>query len=212
MSALGRIKRLITGLITGHEPGADRVAIWRAALKGSFVIGPGSQLIRAHLVVRDPVGCRVSLGDHVRFEGAIILEKAGARVTIGNRSFVGGDTVFDVAGELTIGDDVLVSHQVMIMDHDGHSTDFAERRGDAVAWMQGRKNWTVVPQAPVRIGSKSWIGARAIIVKGVTIGEGVVVAAGSVVTGSVAPWTLVGGNPAREIKQLQPFEPAGDKS
>lgn len=54
---------------------------------------------------------------------------------------------------------------------------------------------------PITIASKVWIASRAIILPGVTIGEGAVVGAGSVVTKDVEPWTVVGGNPAKEIKK-----------
>jgi acetyltransferase-like isoleucine patch superfamily enzyme len=54
----------------------------------------------------------------------------------------------------------------------------------------------------VRIEDKAWIGRRAMIFKGVTVGEGAIVAAGSVVTRSVPSWTVVAGVPAREIRQL----------
>lgn len=57
--------------------------------------------------------------------------------------------------------------------------------------------------APVSIGDGVWIGARAMILPGVTIGEGAVVAAGAVVTKDVEPWTVVGGNPARFIKKRE---------
>jgi len=56
--------------------------------------------------------------------------------------------------------------------------------------------------APVTIENKAWIGARAIILKGVTVSEGAVVAAGSVVTKDVPPWTIVGGNPATILRPL----------
>ena len=57
--------------------------------------------------------------------------------------------------------------------------------------------------APIIICDGVWIGARAIILPGVTIGEGAVVAAGAVVTKDVAPWTVVGGNPAKFIKNRE---------
>jgi acetyltransferase-like isoleucine patch superfamily enzyme len=55
---------------------------------------------------------------------------------------------------------------------------------------------------PIRIGRGAWLGARVIILKGVTVGEGAVVGAGSVVTRDVAPYTLVAGNPARFIREI----------
>ena len=56
--------------------------------------------------------------------------------------------------------------------------------------------------APIRIADKAWLGMNVTVLKGVTIGEGAVVAAGSIVTKDVPPWTLVAGNPARVIKEL----------
>lgn len=69
--------------------------------------------------------------------------------------------------------------------------------------MISNKNWSVVKSALIVIKDKVWIGVGCKILKGVTIGEGAVVAAGSVVTKDVASWTLVGGNPARFIKSLR---------
>jgi len=61
---------------------------------------------------------------------------------------------------------------------------------------------STVATAPVKISNKAWIGVRAIVLKGVTIGEGAVVGAGSIVTSDVPPWTIVAGNPARIIRPL----------
>jgi len=65
------------------------------------------------------------------------------------------------------------------------------------------KDWSVVPTKPIRICDKVWIGMNAIILKGVTIGEGAVVAAGAVVTKDVPPWTVAAGNPARVVKCIE---------
>ena len=56
---------------------------------------------------------------------------------------------------------------------------------------------------PIELGDSTWIAARSIVLPGVTIGEGAVVAAGSVVTKDVGPWTVVGGNPAKFIKKRE---------
>jgi galactoside O-acetyltransferase len=69
-------------------------------------------------------------------------------------------------------------------------------------WYCGKKDWAHVLVSPVRICDKAWVGLNVIIMKGVEIGEGAVVAAGSVVTKSVPPWTVVAGNPAREIREI----------
>ncbi len=79
-----------------------------------------------------------------------------------------------------------------------------QRRTDVADWMRGHKDWTHVAIAAVTIADRAWIGFGATILKGVTVGEGAVVAAQSVVTRDVAPWTVVAGNPAREIRRMDP--------
>ena len=65
------------------------------------------------------------------------------------------------------------------------------------------KDWSVVNSAPITIEDDVWIGMDALILKGVTIGKGSIIAPKSVVTKNVPPFTVVGGNPAAIIKQLE---------
>ena len=66
----------------------------------------------------------------------------------------------------------------------------------------GNKDWTDVPVRSVVIGDKAWIGFNSIVLKGVSIGERAIVAAGSVVTRDVPAATVVAGNPARVIREI----------
>lgn len=104
-------------------------------------------------------------------------------LVIGARTSVGDGAILDARGGLTLGQDVNISTQAMIWtaQHDWQSTDF-----DYV-------------QAPVTVGNRAWIGPRVIILPGAVIGEGAVIAAGSIVRGTIAPFTLVGGVPAKHI-------------
>ncbi len=110
----------------------------------------------------------------------------GKNLRLGERVFVNSGCKFQDQGGIVIGDDVLIGHNVVIATLN-HALD-PEHRGD-------------IEPRPVHIGDKVWIGANATLLPGVTIGEGAVVAAGAVVTKDVAPRTVVGGVPARVIRE-----------
>jgi galactoside O-acetyltransferase len=145
----------------------------------------------------------ISVGAQSIVEASLVIDRSPARIEIGERTFIGRG-LLAAAECISVGDDVLVSWDVTIVDHDSHALDFNLRRNDVVEWGRRDKDWSNVPISPVRIGSRAWIGFGAAILKGVTIGEGAVVAAKSVVTRDVPAWTLVAGNPARVIRELEP--------
>ncbi|MEI7431602.1 MAG: acyltransferase, partial [Betaproteobacteria bacterium] len=120
-------------------------------------------------------------------------------VAIGDRSYIGASH-FVCHSRIDIGDDVIISWGVTIVDHNSHSLDWRKRNTDVLLWLQRKKDWVGVKVAPVVIKDRVWIGFGASILKGVTLGEGAVVAAGSVVTKDVPAFTVVGGNPARVIR------------
>mgnify|MGYP006138619401 CR=1 FL=1 len=112
-----------------------------------------------------------------------------ALIQVGDGTRINGASIH-ATSSITIGRNCLIASNVMILDSDGHGVAVADReRHNPVA-------------APIVIEDDVWVGANAIVLKGVTLGRGSVVAAGSVVTRDVAPMTLVGGNPARFIKAL----------
>jgi len=101
---------------------------------------------------------------------------------------------------------------IWVYTHDSHSLDWKERVKDIARqnedYHAGRnfitsKDWSMVKTAPIRICDKAWIGMNAIILKGVTIGEGAVVGASAVVTHDVPAWSVVAGNPAKVVKMLK---------
>lgn len=146
--------------------------------------------------------CAVTVGEQSDVQAVTIaFDRPGAEVEIGARTFIGRSLIVS-AESVSIGSDVLISWGCTITDHDSHSTDFRLRRNDVVDWLSGNKDWTHVRRSPVRICDKVWMGFNTIVLKGVTIGEGAVVAAGSVVTRDVPPWTMVAGNPARIVKEV----------
>ena len=114
-----------------------------------------------------------------------------AKIVIGDNVGMSGCTV-SAHKSIVIGDNVLIGSGALITDSDAHSMDVAERRKGAGGASE-----------PVEIGKDVFIGARAIILKGVTIGSGAVVGAGAVVSKNVPPMTVVAGNPARVVKALR---------
>ncbi|WP_347349943.1 DapH/DapD/GlmU-related protein [Intrasporangium sp.] len=111
----------------------------------------------------------------------------GRHIWIGERVFVNADCFFVDLGGIVLEDDVLIAPRVTILSVD-HPADPATRRS--------------VITAGVRICRKAWIGAGATIGAGVTVGENAIVAAGAVVTHDVEANTVVGGIPARFIKEI----------
>lgn len=155
---------------------------------------------------------RISIGHDCVLACTFIFESDQGFVSIGNRSFVNGGTQLISRSKIEIGDDVTIAWNVCIYDHDSHSLNWHTRIDDLRCLREdlraGRnplasKDWSVVPTKPIRICDKVWIGMNAIILKGVTIGEGAVVAAGAVVTKDVPPWTVAAGNPARVVKCIE---------
>lgn len=131
-------------------------------------------------------------------------------IQIGDRVHIGTSTLIS-ANKIEIGDDVTIAWGCTIYDHNSHSVFWNERKNDTLQEYRDlkqfgdpikNKNWDIVKSKPIRICNKAWIGMNVIILKGVTIGEGAVVAAGSVVTKDVPAWTLVGGNPAIPLKEI----------
>jgi acetyltransferase-like isoleucine patch superfamily enzyme len=203
MSVRSFLKRIVVGSTT------DPAVSWPRLLPGRVLIGPGTKLNSATLSAREPDGCSLAIGEESNIEASLVLERANARITIGSRTHVGGGTLLAAASSIEIGDDVLIAFDALIMDHNSHSLKFNERRHDVRDWIRGTKNWSTVTIMPVKISNKAWIGVRAMILKGVTIGEGAIVGAGSIVTRDVPAWTIVGGNPAQVIRPLTAEERTG---
>ncbi len=132
-------------------------------------------------------------------EGTISFEREQAKVSIGRNAFFGASHIV-CASSVEVGDDVQVSWGCTIIDSDLHSISWSQRKDDTRDWWyQGKKDWSHVVTRPVKLGNKCWVGMHSLVLKGVEIGEGAVVAAGSVVTENVPPWTIAGGNPAKVI-------------
>ena len=168
-----------------------------------FSVAPNSELFAWR--IRGGTGCRLVIGEGCVVRSRVVFERESVRISVGDRCFI-GKGVISSAESVEIGNDVLISWGVTITDHNSHSLKFSERRRDVEDWRGSAKNWLGVKVGKVVIQDKAWIGFNAIVLKGVTIGEGAIVGAGSVVSKDVPPFTIVAGNPAKVVRELGPDE------
>ncbi|BBB91635.1 MAG TPA: acyltransferase [Methylomusa anaerophila] len=155
----------------------------------------------------------ISIGEKCVIGGNFIFESAAGKISVGERTYIGGGVNLISRVGISIGNDVIIAWGCYVYDHNSHSLHWQDRRQDIEQFSQDfrrhqcgiiNKDWSTVKAKPIMIQDKAWIGFEATILKGVTIGEGAIVGAKSVVVTDVEPWTVVAGNPARLIKRLSP--------
>ena len=145
--------------------------------------------------------CNLVIGQKSLVSASLIYEKDGARIEIGSNTFVGPCTL-SCAESIKIGNNVQIAWGVIVFDHNSHSIDYNERRNDLSNTFSGKKTWTDVKISQTVIEDDVWIGANAIILKGVTVGRGAIVGAGSVVTKNIPEMSVYAGNPASLVRKL----------
>lgn len=167
----------------------------------------GGRMVTVHRKVRLSVPIRVIargpivIGEQVSLgvagaaqygKGDVMLQTrtADARITIGRNCAFSNNVTLIATQSIVFGEFCMVGDMVAVYDSDFHGV--APDRRD-----------TAGKSAPVCIGDRVWIGSRAMVLKGVTIGDDSVVAAGAVVTRDVPPNTLVAGVPAKVIRNLE---------
>ena len=126
----------------------------------------------------------ILMGQHIQMAG---VRSSGMKVSIGKGSVINHGCLLYTTGGLIIGENVSISSGAWLVTgtHDMNDPLFPDK------------------YLPIVIGNYAWIGIRATILAGVTIGEGAVVMAGAMVTRDVPPYTVVGGVPARAIRQRE---------
>jgi len=204
----------IVTALAGNLPGALGLALRAALYRGLFRrLGRGVALGRA-ISLRHPG--RISIGDGVMIDDLCVLDARGSAdgleiddgallsrdtilcckegpIRIGARVNFGWRCVVSSVGGVEIGEAALLAGDCYLGGGRYHLADRERSIAEQGSYSRG----------PVLIGPRSWIGARAIVLDGVRVGEGAVVAAGAVVTDDVAPFAIVGGVPARPIRERE---------
>ena len=147
----------------------------------------------------------VEIGSLTTIDGILQIYMPTARLTVGARTYIGPNTRVSCHRSLRIGSDVLIAHNVNVFDSNSHPVDVVERLADQECLRAGLGSNTLgtVDTSPTAVKDKAWIGCNVCIMKGVTVGEGAIEAAGSVVTKDVPDYCMVAGNPAKVIKELK---------
>lgn len=146
-------------------------------------------------------GGRIDIGRNCEI-CAVLSCKKGGMLTIGSYSTMRGGEIYCLR-KVQIGNYVIISNNVTISDNNNHPTSPLKRMKMCESGFHTPLwGWAESDTAPVVIHDNVWIGARCTILKGVTIGEGAIVACDSVVTKDVPPFTIAAGNPARIVKRI----------
>lgn len=182
-----KLKKQIKGEGRLWAKNIDDVIISKSAkleLNGDLDLSNGRsmKIRKPSSLIMENKSCLVSKGFSFYY-GADIQVFEGAKLVLGKGSFINSDCKIRCHKEITIGEGCAISHDFTVMDSDTHELD-------------GSRNTN-----PVHIGNHVWIGTRVTVLNGVTVGDGAVIAAGSLVTKDVPSGSLVGGAPAKIIKE-----------
>jgi acetyltransferase-like isoleucine patch superfamily enzyme len=162
-------------------------------------IGERSYLVSSyaflHCPTSIPKGIRIG-NDTGIYHGTFFEVGQDARVEIGNFSTLVGAFI-RAEREITVGDYVFIAHEVTITDCEGYGS--SQYQTATYRLPPGNCD-----PRPVHIGNDVWIGLRAVILAGVTIGEGAVIGAGTIVYQDVPPMTIFSGNPGRILRRIDP--------
>jgi acetyltransferase-like isoleucine patch superfamily enzyme len=147
---------------------------------------------------------KIVIGAGTIVRGELLIFGNGGKIKIGKNAYVGEFSRIWSAEEISIGDNVLISHNVNICDTNSHEIDHTLRATNYQKMLKygHPKEKGEIKTKAVKIGNDAWIGFNCIILKGVTIGDGAIISAGSVVSSDVPAFCVVSGNPAVIIKQL----------
>ena len=167
-------------------------------------IGTKSKFYPESKVYNSQLKENIVIGRNTHIRGQLLVFKYGGNIKIGSDCYVGDGSRIWSGESVTIGNNVLISHNVSIVDTNAHEINHFER---SERYKELIKNgpWEhkgSITTSPVIINDYVWISFGVIVLKGVTRGEGSIIAAGAVVTKDVAPFTMVAGNPAVVVKHI----------
>lgn len=165
-------------------------------------VGNGLNVCSRANCIADTPG-NIQIGNHCRVYGLLHSQNDG-KIYIGDHTCIYERTVIGSVKRVHIGCCVIISNHVHIYDNNNHPTSPKIRRSMCMGGFEGDSwRWIHSDAKSIVIEDNVWIGEYASVLKGVTIGTGAIVASHAVVTKDVPPYTIVAGNPARVVKELE---------
>ncbi len=145
----------------------------------------------------------IKIGNNCRIYGRLLTQDDG-RISIGDNTCIYERTFVGAINNIEIGSCVIISNHVHIFDNNNHPTSPAVRMEMSLGGFDGDAwRWKHADSKPIVIEDNVWIGEYSAILKGTRIGKGSIVASHAVVTKDVPPYTIVAGNPARVVKNIE---------
>jgi acetyltransferase-like isoleucine patch superfamily enzyme len=178
---------------------------WLGQLKCSRSVRIGKHtLIRpGDLVIGKNAKGRITLGERSICRAQLYSFLDRGRIEIGDYCFLGQNSKVWALERITIGHRVMISHNCFIVDNLTHPMDPAKRHAQYLEKIGlGEKTELDLKPAPVVIENDVWIGANAILLPGVRVGQGAIIGAGAVATTEIPARVLAVGNPARVVRSL----------
>jgi acetyltransferase-like isoleucine patch superfamily enzyme len=180
---------------------------WKKKYFDKYCTRETTSFIQDTACIINPLGDKeaIKIGAYTHVVGQLMVYGHGGEISIGDYSYVGENSKVWSAKNIKIGNRVLISHNVNIFDNLTHPIDPYERHlhQKAIITKGFPKGMDDLSEKPIIIEDDAWICCMTVILRGITIGKGAIVAAGSVVTKDVPPYTMVAGNPAKIIRNLQ---------
>lgn len=179
---------------------------FKLAMKATGVRYGKGLCLKGVPVIYNAKGASLSIGDNCIIKSSflsnlvglyartiIVTRTPGAEIVIGDNVGISGATLYARKG-IRIGDNTNIGGNVKILDNDFHPVEIEARLAD---------DKEKIGTSPITIGKNCFIGCNSIILKGTKLGDGCVVGAGAVVSGTFEANTVIAGNPAREIRKIK---------
>lgn len=147
---------------------------------------------------------KIAIGNNCHIYGMLTVMPFSGKISFGDNCSFGDHSRIVSALEIEIGNRVMIAHNVNILDNNSHPINAKVRHEDFLAAYSKVVKEFDLSSAKIKIEDDVWIGFNSIVLKGVTIGRGAIIGAGSVVTKDVEPWTVNVGNPLKCVKKLEP--------